>query len=215
MTVAAVLIAPSAEDALAAHEGQTRLARLIDVAWAGGAVPIVVVALDPEARIAQAVRDTPAVIASPRSEPRGIAWFAVGCRAATEHVTETSAALLWPMRFAWLDPETVTSLIEAHGAESSTIVRPAYRGRAGFPALVPVALLGEVDGLRGRSAEEALLALAAAGVPERIIELGDPGIVHDVVTPWLELPPFEGPPGPVGGPPPEWNEALGGRVADG
>ena len=36
------------------------------------------------------------------------------------------------------------------------------------------------------------------------LELGDPGVVHDRETPIERLPAYEGPPGPAGGPPPEW-----------
>ncbi len=214
MTVAAVVIAPSSDEALAPHEGHPRVRHLVDVAWAGGAVPIVVVAPDPAGELARALIETSAVVVAPGDEPQGIAWFAAGLAGAHERVTETSAALLWPCRFTWVDPETVTSLIEAHGMTPTAIVRPAFGGAPGFPVLVPVALEDQLARQRGRHGEEALAALVAAGVPERIVELGDPGIIHDASTPRDELPPFEGPPEPAGGPPPDWNEALGARIAE-
>ena len=205
MTVAAVLIAPSPADALAPTEGLPLVRRLIDVAWSGGAMPVVVVVPDPGDDVARAVDGTPALVVSPApDEPRGIAWFTAGLEAALATVTGTRAALLWPVRYAWLDPETVTSLIEAHGAQPASIVRAAFGGAPGFPALVPSTLLGRLRELRGRTGEEALAALAVGGVPAVLVELGDPGVTHDASTALTALPPFEGPAEPVAGPPPEW-----------
>jgi hypothetical protein len=51
-------------------------------------------------------------------------------------------------------------------------------------------------------------ALIAEGAPHRALDLGDPGIVFDLATPRAELPGYQGPPEPAGGPPPEWNAAL-------
>ena len=36
---------------------------------------------------------------------------------ARDEVDATDAALVWPARMGWLDAETVTSLIEAHGMD--------------------------------------------------------------------------------------------------
>ncbi len=123
-------------------------------------------------------------------------------------MAETSAALLWPFRFVWVDPETVTSLVEAHGATPEAIVRAAYGGQPGFPILIPVALVDRLAALSGQHGEEAVQSLAAAGVTIRQIELGDPGIVHDMSTSRGDLPRYQGPPEPAGGPPPDWNSAL-------
>jgi hypothetical protein len=46
-------------------------------------------------------------------------------------------------------------------------------------------------------------ALIAEGVPVRVVELGDPGIVYDTATPHASLPGYQGPPEPVTEPPPE------------
>ena len=35
-----------------------------------------------------------------------------------------------------------------------------------------------------------------AAAPSRIVEVGDPGVVHDAETPFADLPPYDGPPDP-------------------
>ncbi len=57
---------------------------------------------------------------------------------AQQHVTETHACLVWPGRLAWVDAETVTTLIEAHGASRASILRPRYAEEVGWPALLPI-----------------------------------------------------------------------------
>ena len=39
--------------------------------------------------------------------------------------------------------------------------------------------------------------LEAAGVPFRVVETGDPGVIHDVSTARADLPPYDGPPEPA------------------
>ena len=56
-----------------------------------------------------------------------------GIEAASRMVAETDAALVWPARLAWVDAETVTTLIAAHGRRSGTAsLRPAWQGDAGL-----------------------------------------------------------------------------------
>ncbi len=43
-----------------------------------------------------------------------------------------------------------------------------------------------------------------AEVPSRMVELGDPGVVHSVDTSLIDLPPYEGPPEPPAGHSHEW-----------
>jgi hypothetical protein len=64
----------------------------------------------------------------------------------------------------------------------------------------------------GRHGAEAVAALIVEGVPDRNIELGDPGIVYDLTTPRSELPAYQGPPEPAAGPGPEWNAELGAQA---
>ena len=44
----------------------------------------------------------------------------------------------------------------------------------------------------------------AAAIPTRIVEVGDPGVTHDVDTPRDALPTYEGPPDPPAGHTREW-----------
>jgi CTP:molybdopterin cytidylyltransferase MocA len=215
MTVAAVILVPEPPAALAPADGEPALRRLAQAAWSGGALPTVVVASDVSEELRQAIADLAVILAGPTpDEPRGIAWFVRGMRTAVATVAETSAALLWPFKFVWVDPETVTSLIEAHGVTPDAIVRPAYGGRPGFPILIPASLGDRLAALSGQHGEEAVATLVAGGVPLRQIELGDPGIVHDLTTPRNELPRYQGPREPAGGTPPEWNSTLAGEAAD-
>ena len=215
MTVAAVVLVRESRAALAPADGEPALRRLAQAAWAGGALPTVVIAGDGPDELRGAVADLGLTLTTPgANEPHGIAWFTHGIRTAVATVAETSAALLWPWRYVWVDPETVTSLVEAHGATPDSIIRAAYGGRPGFPILIPTSLIDRLASLSGLGGEQAVEALAAAGVPVRVVELGDPGIVTDLSTPRGELPAYQGPPEPAGGPPPDWNSALAAQASD-
>jgi CTP:molybdopterin cytidylyltransferase MocA len=200
MTVAAIVIVPNSAAALAHSEGEPVIRRLVQSAWAGGALPIVVVCPDADTEFERAMVELQVVSNCPDpSLPHGIGWFAGGQQAAVAAVVETSASLLWPFRYSWIDPETVTSLIEAHGAAPDTIIRPTYGDQGGFPILVPNSLTGRLKALAGLHGEEAIEALIAAGVASLNVELGDPGIVHDSATARSNLPDYQGPPAPVPG----------------
>src|SRR4051794_17249375 len=128
MTVAAVILAASPESALRDVEGVPNVRRLVDVAWAGGAVPGVVAAPDPDGSVGRALAGAPATYAEPAPREAGpVGQIVRGFEAAFATVSETSAALLWPARLGWVDAETITSLIEAHGTDASTVLRPAFR----------------------------------------------------------------------------------------
>ena len=202
-----MILVPDAAAALADADGEPALRRLVRSAWSGGALPIVVVARDGTA-LEAAVADLPVTIVSaPAAEP-GIAWFVHGAQASKAAVADVTAALLWPFRYAWIDPETVTSLLEAYGAVPGRILRPSFGARAGFPVLLPASLLDRLAAMTGLHAEEAVARLVDEGTEQRLLELGDPGIAHDVSTPRGDLPAYQGPPGPSGGPPQDWNAAL-------
>ena len=131
-----------------------------------------------------------------------------GIEASVRLVADTDAALVWPARLAWVDAETVTTLIAAHGDDRESVTRPAWQGEPGWPALVPVRHLGAFAALDAtRMPNELLDDLEAAGVPFRVIESGDPGVTHDVSTPRAELPPYEGPPEPADAKAQEWGVA--------
>jgi CTP:molybdopterin cytidylyltransferase MocA len=209
VTVAAVILAATPASALADVEGTPNVRRLVDVAWAGGAVPVVVGAPDPDGAVVRALAGSAATYAEPAPAEAG----PVGqiCRVidvARAAVSETSAALVWPARMAWVDAETVTSLIEAHGTDALSVLRPGYLGQAGWPALVPIAHLEALRALPANRAPADLLDDLAARVPTRLVELGDPGAVHDIDTARSELPQYDGPPQPAGGHVHEWGSGA-------
>jgi CTP:molybdopterin cytidylyltransferase MocA len=124
-------------------------------------------------------------------------------------VSDTDAALVWPARLAWVDAETVTTLIAAHGQDRATVLRPTYGGVAGWPILLPTAHLEALRTLAtDRMPDELFDDLAAAGVPLRELESGDPGVVHPVTTPRADLPPYDGPPKPADAHAHEWGAAA-------
>lgn len=216
MTVAAVLLAAQHATALRDVEGVPNARRLAETAWAGGALPIVVVAPDPDGAVAAALGGTEAVLVAPAPDAAGpVGQIVRGIDAARARVDGTEAALVWPSRMGWVDAETVTSLIEAHGATRDALVRPAYRGEPGWPALVPIAHLEALRALGpDRSPADLLAGLVAAGIPSIVVELGDPGVVHSLDTPRHELPPFEGPPEPAAGHHHEWGAEVAPLATD-
>ena len=211
MTVAAVILSATTEGALADTLGQPRVRRLVDHAWAGGALPVVVLAPDPDGAVARSIAETEAAWRAPAPHENGPKGQMVhGAEVAAEEVRDTTAALLWPARMIWVGAETITSLIEAHGTDTATVLRPSWQGDAGWPVLVPVAHLEQ---LRVVSPEldpvEAMDALTES-VSSRTIELGDPGVVFDASTAEADLPPYEGPSVPPGGHVHEWGEDVEG-----
>jgi CTP:molybdopterin cytidylyltransferase MocA len=210
VTVAAVILAATEESALADADGQPRVRRLVDAAWSGGAVPAVVVAPDPSGRVAAALAGAPATLAEPAPADGGpAAQIARGIDVAASQVRETDAALVWPARLCWVDPETVTSLIEAHGVRNGILLRPAYDGQAGWPVVLPASALEELRSLGAeRTPDELVDDLLAAGLAHELLELGDPGVIHDGSIPRRELPPYRGPAEPAGGHVHEWGAAA-------
>jgi CTP:molybdopterin cytidylyltransferase MocA len=212
MTVAAVILAASPESALAEADGMPAVRRIADAAWSGGATPIVVVSFDPTGAVASALAGAPVTLAEPAPAEQGpAAQMARGADVARAEVIETDAFLIWPARMAWVGPETVTSLIEAHGPAGDAILRPTWNEQAGWPVLVPA---GSIDDLRRFGADrmpDAIVSeLVAAGAAERRLDLGDPGVAIDARTPRADLPPYVGPTDPPAGHVHEW----GAQAAD-
>jgi molybdenum cofactor cytidylyltransferase len=215
MTVAALILAASPESALRDVEGVPNIRRLVDVAWAGGAVPVVVTSPDPEGRVVATLAGTNATYARPAAMEAGpVGQIANGIAAAISIVSETDAALVWPARLGWVDAETITSLIEAHGLRPGAVLRPSYRAERGWPALVPVAHLDALREIEPTLMPEDVLAELAGRVAGETLELGDPGVVHDLDTPRDALPPFEAPPPPPAGHEHEWGAAIADRADD-
>jgi CTP:molybdopterin cytidylyltransferase MocA len=205
VTVAAVILSATTDGALTDTLGQPRVRRLVDLAWSGGALPVMVVAPDPDGAVAATLVGTEAVYGSPApSEAGPVGQMVRGTELAIAEVRDTTAALLWPARMVWVGPETITSLIEAHGPDPATVLLPGWQGEPGWPVLVPV---DHLDALRAISPDTMPLDVIhrlAATVPARVIEMGDPGVIHDADTAPADLPAYEGPPDPPAGHTHEW-----------
>jgi len=205
MTVAAVILSASPEGSLAETLGQPRVRRLADLAWSGGALPIVVVSPDPDGAVKAALTGSEAIYGSPAPVEGGPAGQMVrGVELALAEVRDTTAVLLWPARMTWVGPETITSLIEAHGADPTALLRPAWHGDPGWPVLLPAAHLGALRAVAPDRLPPDVVADLVAAVRSRIVEMGDPGVVSDVDTAPADLPPYEGPPDPPAGHSHEW-----------
>lgn len=210
MTVAAVILADTPESALADADGQARVRRLVDAAWSGGAVPVIVVAPDPAGLVAGALLGAPATLVATAPLLSGpVGQMIHGIEAARTEVGGTAAALIWPARITWVDPETITSLIEAHGVRPGSLLRPSYGAMAGWPALLPLEHLETLRGLSPtRTSAELLADAVTAGIPEVSLDLGDPGAIMDGSVPRADLPPYDGPPQPASGHVHEWGAAA-------
>jgi molybdenum cofactor cytidylyltransferase len=209
MTVAAVILSATAEAALAETAGQPRVRRLADLAWSGGALPIVVLAPDGDGAVASALVGSEATYGTPAPMDAGpVGQLVRGIELAEAEVQDLSAALLWPARMVWVGPETITSLIEAHGTDRGAMLRPAWQGDPGWPVLLPLDHLGALRAVGPSSMPPAIIDELAAAIPTRIVELGDPGVVFDVDTPREDLPPYEGPPDPPAGHTHEWGDDV-------
>ena len=217
MTVAAVILASSPESALADADGSPAVRRIADAAWAGGATPIVVVSFDPAGAVAAALTGSPVTLAEPAPPEHGPKGQMVrGADVARAEIDDTDAVLLWPARMAWVGPETITSLIELHGTAGDDLLRPTWDDEPGWPVLLPVAALGSLGAVGAdRMPPDVIADMLAAGVPERRVELGDPGSVLDISTARGDLPPYLGPVEPAAGHVHEWGAALADAPEDG
>lgn len=209
MTVAAIILAARPETALADADGLPSVRRIAEAAWSGGAIPIVVVCADPSGAVAAAITGTEAARFDPAPEAGGpVGQICHGIDAAIGLVGETDGALVWPARMTWPDPETITSLIEAHGTYPGSVLRPEFGGQPGWPVLLPIEQLDRLRQLAAaRMPDELIDDLAAAGVAVGVLDLGDPGATHPVSTARAELPPYRGPSEPASGHAHEWGES--------
>lgn len=210
VTVAAVILSPTADGALAETLGQPRVRRLVDLAWSGGALPIIILSPDPDGVVAASLLGSEAVHGSPAPSEFGpVGQMVRGVELALAEVADTTAVLLWPARMIWVGPETVTSLIEAHGPDQATVLRPAWHGEPGWPVLVPIEHLVTLRAVAPDSMPLAVIEALVANLPSRLLEVGDPGVIHDADTPRMDLPPYEGPPDPPAGHTHEWGADVG------
>ena len=205
MTVAAVILSATTDGALTDTLGQPRVRRLVDLAWSGGALPVIVVAPDPDGSVAASLLGTEAVYGSPALPTAGpVGQMVRGAEHAMAEVRDTTAVLIWPARMVWVGAETITSLIEAHGPDPDTVLLPGWEGEPGWPVLVP---LVHLDAMRAIAPDlmplDVIHALVEA-VPARVVDMGDPGAIHDADTPLADLPAYQGPPDPPAGHTHEW-----------
>jgi len=209
MTVAAVILAASPASALIDADGTPAVRRLVDVAWAGGATPVVVCSFDADGAISDTLANAEVTIVAPVDPAGGpVAQIVNGIEAARSLTADTEGALVWPARMAWVDAETVTTLIESFGPDRASVTRPTWDGEPGWPILLPIRFL-DLFAAQGttRMPGDLFADLETAGVPFRLVETGDPGVVFDVSTPRGELPPYAGPPEPADGHAHEWGVA--------
>jgi len=205
MTVAAVILSATSEGSLTDTLGQPRVRRLADLAWSGGALPVMVVSPDPDNAVAAALAGSEAVYGSPAPVEAGpVGQMIRGVELAVAQVRETTAVLLWPARMTWVGPETITSLIEAHGAYPSDVLRPAWGSEPGWPVLVPLAHLPALRAIAPDRMPTEVIDDLVGAVPSRSLEVGDPGVIHDVTTAPEDLPAYEGPPEPLAAHTHEW-----------
>jgi CTP:molybdopterin cytidylyltransferase MocA len=205
MTVAAVILSATSDGAVADTLGQPRVRRLADLAWSGGALPIMILSPDPDGAVVAALAQSEAVYGSPAPAEAGpVGQMVHGAELALAAVRETTAVLLWPARMIWVGPETVTSLIEAHGAYPRTVVRPAWEGEVGWPVLVPLEHLPLLRSVAPDRMPADVIEELTAAAPTRTLEVGDPGVVHDADTALEDLPPYQGPPEPPAAHTHEW-----------
>jgi CTP:molybdopterin cytidylyltransferase MocA len=215
MTVAAVILSASAEGALADTLGQPRVRRLVDIAWSGGALPVVVLSPDADGAVPAALVGSEATYGPPAAHEGGpVAQMLKGAEMALAEVTDTTAVLLWPARMVWVGPETVTSLIEAHGTNRGSVLRPAWHGDPGWPVLVPATALDALRAVGPDRMPPMVVEDLVAAVPSRTVEVGDPGVHFDAETAFADLPDYEGPPDPPAGHVHEWSDDIERRGVD-
>ncbi|MEO8207476.1 MAG: NTP transferase domain-containing protein [Chloroflexota bacterium] len=208
MTVAAVLLAASPDRALADAAGVPRIRRIAAAAWSGGATPIIVVVPDPDGTVALALSGASVSMVEPVAVEAGpVGQIVRGIEAAVDEISATAAVLIWPARMCWVGPETVTSLVEAHGLHPNSVIRPTYHGTPGWPVLMPLAAASTLRDLSPVAMPDELIAsLIAIGIPDLTLDLGDPGTVVDGDTDRSALPAYEGPGEPSRTP--EWGAVV-------
>jgi len=168
-----------------------------------------VVSPDPDGSVAAALLGSEAVHGFPAPLEAGPAGQMVrGAELALDDVRDTTAVLLWPSRMIWVGPETITSLIEAHGMDRSAMLRPVWQGEPGWPVLLPTAALDDLRAVGPDAMPPDVVEALARSIPTRLVDLGDPGVVHDADTSLRDLPAYEGPPDPPGGHVHEWGEDV-------
>jgi hypothetical protein len=170
-----------------------------------------VVSFDPDGTIAVALTGAAVTLAEPVPKPDGVpvAQMRRGIEVARGIVKGVDGAFIWPARMGWVSPETITSMIEAHGVRPGTVLRPTFDGEAGWPVLLPLEGWAALASMApDRMPADIIADVIASGVPEATIDLGDPGTTIDGATPSSELPPYVGPLEPAAHHRHEWGSEI-------
>ena len=112
----------------------------------------------------------------------------------------------------WVGPETVTSLIEAHGTDPSTMLQPGWQGEAGWPVLLPLAAVHQLRAVGADLMPPDVIDCTGGGRP--VAGRRRRAIRACGTTPKRRLrtcPPYEGPPEPPGGHTHEWGDNVADR----
>ena len=164
---------------------------------------------DPDGAVAASLAGSEASHGLPAPADSGpVGQMARGIELAEAEVHDLTGALLWPARMVWVGPETITSLIEAHGTARGTMLRPAWHGEPGWPVLLPLAHLEALRSIPADVMPPDVIERLAQIIPTRLVEVGDPGVTHDVDTDPSALPDYEGPPDPPAGHTHEWGDDV-------
>ena len=170
MTVAAVILSATTEGALADTLGQPRVRRLVDLAWSGGALPIVVVAPDPDGAVAAALAGTEAELRLPcpargrTGRPDGPRRRARGGRGPRH---DRGPALAGADDLGRAGDDHLADR-GARPDPGDGVLRPGWQGEPGWPVLVP---LEHLDALRAIAAGPSMpldvIPSSSAAVPSR------------------------------------------------
>ena len=139
MTVAALILA--SDSSLVGVHPSPALRRLIEAAWSGGAHPILVAGLTEAVDFAPLAQQTEANTAEAASAE------------ALRLVGGTTALLSLPVTHAGIDPETITSLIAAHGRTPGATLHATHNGAAGPIRLTPLAHISSENTSAGTGVE--------------------------------------------------------------
>lgn len=163
MTVAALILAEATDG------GAPALARVVDAAWSGGAQPILVAGL-----VAESVPPLPARRAS-SSDP------ASALAEATREVQGTTAIIVLPIAHAGIDPESITTLIAAHGRTPHVPLVAAHEGSIGPVRLLPVEGIATATPESVETGDEAVLVASDGSTRLRFVA---PPADREAIDPW-------------------------------